>query len=85
GTLSPLDTEKVPKETFSDIPRIFARQRRFGTRVPKQWYKSPAELDFYGEFYRRVRAAQQKCDFCCFVSQPFYFIIRRRKNYEGLH
>ena len=50
GTLSPLDTGKVPKETFSDIPLIFARQRRFGTRVPKQWYKSPAELDFYGEF-----------------------------------
>ncbi|MEF2627982.1 MAG: hypothetical protein U0M30_03080, partial [Agathobaculum butyriciproducens] len=63
GTLSPLDTEKVPKETFSDIPLIFARQRRFGTRVPKQWYKSPAELDFYGEFYRRVRAAQQSATF----------------------
>ena len=55
GTLSPLDTKLVPKETNLDNPLAFARQRRFGTRVPKQWYKSPAELDFYGELNHALR------------------------------
>ncbi|GFO87180.1 hypothetical protein BUFA31_03440 [Butyricicoccus faecihominis] len=55
GTLSPLDTAKVPEETLADIPLAFAWQRRFWTRVQKQWYKSPAELDFYGGLNHALR------------------------------
>ena len=37
-------------ETAGDTPLAPARQGRLGTRVPRQRDKSPAELDFYGEF-----------------------------------
>ena len=37
-------------ETGGDTPLAPARQGRLGTRVPRQRCKSPAELDFYGEF-----------------------------------
>ena len=53
--MSPLDTKLVPKETNLDNPLSFARQTRFWTRVQKQWYKSPAELDFYGELNHALR------------------------------
>ena len=39
------------EETGNDTPLAPARQGRLGTRVPRQRCKSPAELDFYGEFY----------------------------------
>ena len=50
GTLSPLYTKKVPKETFFDTPLAFAPQRRFGTRVPKQRCKTEAKPRFCGGF-----------------------------------
>ena len=44
-------------ETGGDTPLAPARQGRLGTRVPRQRSKSPAELDFYGEFYAALCGA----------------------------
>ena len=62
GILSPLYTKKVPEETFFDTPLSFARQTRFRTLVQKQWYKSPAELDFDKELHLpRARGRHETC------------------------
>ena len=45
------------EETGNDTPLAPARQGRLGTRVPRQRSKSPAELDFYGEFYAALCGA----------------------------
>ena len=61
GTLSPLDTPLAPEwqgrlGTQGELPRR-GKRRCPGVRVPRQWGKSPAELDFYGEFYAALCGA----------------------------
>ena len=72
GDAVPLRFSKSSEETFGDNPLAPAQQGRLGTqgelprrgkrrcpgvRVPRQWGKSPAELDFYGEFYAALCGA----------------------------
>ena len=62
GTLSPLDTEKVPKKLFRITPSRSHSERGSGHGVPRQWYQSPAELDFDKELQLpRARGRHETC------------------------
>lgn len=53
---------KSSVETFGDTPLTFARQRWLRRHGARQWYQSPAELDFDKELHLpRARGRHETC------------------------